>query len=68
MATLPEQGGSEGTWGTELNTWLQVEHEADGTHGNDDLVASFNSKLIWSTESGLLVSHMSSMGGFLFKT
>lgn len=32
MAVLPQQGGSEGTWGTELNTWLQVEHSATANH------------------------------------
>ncbi|NVM22100.1 MAG: hypothetical protein HWN68_10020 [Desulfobacterales bacterium] len=30
--TLPSQGGSDGTWGTELNAWLQFEHASDGTH------------------------------------
>lgn len=32
MATLPTVGGSTNTWGTELNTWLQVEHTAAGLH------------------------------------
>lgn len=34
MASLPTQGGDTGTWGTELNTYLRVEHEVDGTHGD----------------------------------
>lgn len=34
MATLPTPGGDSGTWGDELNTYLQVEHAADGTHLN----------------------------------
>jgi len=33
MAALPTPGGSDGTYGTELNEYLEVEHEADGTHG-----------------------------------
>ncbi|MHC4560809.1 MAG: hypothetical protein ACYS80_26305 [Planctomycetota bacterium] len=28
----PSQGGSDGTWGTELNAWLDVEHDSQGRH------------------------------------
>ena len=31
MAALPVQGGSDGTWGTELNDFLTVGHDSDGT-------------------------------------
>ena len=31
MATLPTPGGDSGTWGTELNEFLSVAHNADGT-------------------------------------
>lgn len=31
MATLPTPGGDTGTWGDELNEWLLVSHNADGS-------------------------------------
>jgi len=35
MAAQPTPGGSDGTWGTELNAYLDVEHNSDGTHKID---------------------------------
>lgn len=32
MPLLPTQGGSNSTWGTELNNVILVEHNNDGTH------------------------------------
>lgn len=32
MPTLPSQGGSPGTWGTELNAWLLVGHDSAGNN------------------------------------
>ncbi len=32
MARLPSVGGDDGNWGTVLNEFLEVEHDADGTH------------------------------------
>ena len=31
MPQLPTVGGDDGAWGTILNTYLSVEHNADGT-------------------------------------
>jgi hypothetical protein len=31
MPSRPSQGGSTNTWGAELNAWLDVAHNADGT-------------------------------------
>jgi hypothetical protein len=31
-ARLPTVGGDNSNWGSVLNTYLQVEHQADGTH------------------------------------
>ena len=31
MARLPVQGGDSGSWGTILNDFLSVEHNANGT-------------------------------------
>jgi len=33
MAALPNVNGDNNVWGGELNTWLVVQHNADGTHG-----------------------------------
>lgn len=51
MASLPTVGGDSGNWGTILNTYLQVEHAADGTHNLGGSVASDQLLKIW-TESG----------------
>ncbi len=33
MPAIPIQGANSGTWGTDLNAFLEVEHEGtDGTH------------------------------------
>ena len=62
MATLPTVGGSNNTWGPELDAYLQVEHNTDGTqkqasfsvhkNGVDQtgLVTSTWTKLTWPTE------------------
>jgi hypothetical protein len=52
--TLPAQGGSDGTWGTELNNWLKFEHASDGTHSTfiayeNDLVFYENDPVTWQS-------------------
>ena len=42
MATLPTVGGSNNTWGTELNAYLQIEHNTDGTHKQSTFSAHKN--------------------------
>ena len=32
MPSLPTVGGDNNNWGTELNEYLSVDHDADGTH------------------------------------
>jgi hypothetical protein len=62
MATLPTVGGDVGTWGTELNTWLLVGHNADGTNigGSGDVTMLFNSTLGADTASFDITSISSS--------
>jgi len=47
MAELPTPGGSEGTWASTLNNYLQVGHNDDGTHKKSDLMSSLG----WSPET-----------------
>ncbi len=32
MPVIPVQGGNNNTWGTDLNAWLEADHQIDGTH------------------------------------
>lgn len=40
MAGLPTVGGSDGTWGSQLNDFLEVSHEADGSLKDEAIEAS----------------------------
>ena len=50
MARLPTVGGDDGNWGTVLNQFLEVSHNADGTLANnavsDDQVSSLSQSKI----------------------
>ena len=38
MATLPTPGGDAGTWGDELNEFLLVAHNSNGTQDASDVI------------------------------
>ena len=38
MATKPTPGGSDGTYGTEMNAFLDVGHDSDGTHKKSQML------------------------------
>ena len=42
--TLPAQGGSDGTWGTETIAWLRNEHNLYGQH---DTIISWESDIVF---------------------
>lgn len=47
MATLPTDGGDYNAWGSELNTFLQVGHDSDGTHKKSQVLTDMG----WSPTS-----------------
>ena len=51
MATLPSQGGSEGTWGTELNAVITTEHTSTGTHDSVVFMATLSSQMIMNNDN-----------------
>jgi len=55
MADLPSQGGSDGTWGTELNTWLQTEHNADASHNSSTFFDTLGTYL--AIHNGEIMTH-----------
>lgn len=58
MARLPVPGGDTGDWGTVLNDFLDVEHNADGTHNIAGLSAALASKV----DEGALVFNVMDYG------
>ena len=51
MPDLPIVGGSSDTWGDELNTWLEHDHNTDATHKTvvclDDAVVSVDDAVVY---------------------
>ena len=64
MATLPDVGGDIGTWGTELNTWLGTEHNADGSHNDDVFFNTLGTKLLFNMNGDIMVNRS---GELVFK-
>ena len=54
MAVLPTQGGSENTWGTELNAWLVVEHSATGSHNTVGFLETISDHLLFDFDGNML--------------
>jgi hypothetical protein len=62
MAAKPTVGGSDGTWGTTLNEFLDVSHETDGTLKDAAVAATFTPTSYAGEESitlpnGLIIKH-----------
>lgn len=55
MPALPTVGGSSGTWGTELNTWLLTAHNADGTLKDVEQNTRTSSYTLVLSDSGKVV-------------
>jgi hypothetical protein len=65
MPTRPSPGGSTGTWATELNAWLDVAHNSDGTIGAGQPGATAATRFVGATTSGAPVSGTFVAGDFV---
>lgn len=65
MPTRPVQAGSSGTWGTELNAWLDVAHNSDGTVGAGQTGATAATRFVGATTSGAPVTGTFVAGDFV---
>lgn len=65
-ARLPTPGGDSGDWGNVLNTFLAVEHNADGTHDitsiPQSIVTNLVSDLATKVDEGALVFNVKDYG------
>ena len=46
MADFPAQGGSSGTWGTELINFFELEHFMDGNNGGKLAVVCCDNEVV----------------------
>lgn len=56
MATLPVIGASEGIWGTELNAWLQTEHNVDASHNSNTFIDTLDAKLLFNMNGEIITN------------
>lgn len=64
MATLPTPGGDEGTWGDELNEFLRVAHEEDGTINAENIsIVDTNDNFTATHVEGVLAEIAPQLGG-----
>jgi hypothetical protein len=63
MANLPTVGGSDGSWGSDLNTFLQVGHDADGTHNKTQMLTDMG----WSPTAYAGGSTIAFPNGLIFR-
>lgn len=63
MASKPTVGGSDGTWGTELNAYLAVAHNTDGTHNATQTITDLG----WSPVAYAGEESVTFPNGLIFK-
>ena len=63
MAAKPTPGASDGTYGTELNEFLDVGHDADGTHTKSQMLTDMG----WSPTSYVGGESITFPNGLIFK-
>ena len=57
MAELPTDGADEGAWGVKLNAFINVEHNADGTHNIGSLISFSAMSVVDSEDNTLIKAH-----------